>query len=136
MVEKEGIIMTLSKNIRYLRKAHNLTQEDIARKLNYKSFTTIQKWEEGTSEPPIDVIRGLGKIFGVSMDSLLNYDYENAEYHPSDLFDPEVTEIAERLHKTPGMRTLFSLAKNATAEDLKLVEDMLRRMKKDSGYED
>lgn len=127
--------MTLAKNIRYLRKAHNLSQDDIARKLDYKSFTTIQKWEEGTSEPPLETLRELSRIFGVSMDSLLNYDYENAEYHASDLFDPEITEMAEKLHKTPGMRTLFSLAKNATAEDLKLVEDMLRRMKKDD-YED
>ena len=127
--------MTLAKNIRYLRKAHNLSQDDIARKLDYKSFTTIQKWEEGTSEPPLETLRELSRIFGVSMDSLLNYDYENAEYHASDLFDPEITEMAEKLHKTPGMRTLFSLAKNATAEDLKLVEDMLRRMEKDD-YED
>lgn len=128
--------MTLAKNIRYLRKANNLSQEDIARKLEYKSFTTIQKWEEGTSEPPLETLRELSRIFGVSLDSLLNYDYENAEYLPSDEFDPEVAEIAERLHKTPGMRTLFSLAKDANAEDLKLVEEMLRRMKKDSGYED
>lgn len=127
--------MTLAKNIRYLRKAHNLSQDDIARKLDYKSFTTIQKWEEGASEPPLETLRELSRIFGVSMDSLLNYDYENAEYHANDLFDPEITEMAEKLHKTPGMRTLFSLAKNATAEDLKLVEDMLRRMKKDD-YED
>ena len=127
--------MTLAKNIRYLRKAHNLSQEDVAKKLNYKSFTTIQKWEEGTSEPPLETLRELSRIFGVSMDSLLNYDYESAEYHASGLFDPEITEMAEKLHKTPGMRTLFSLAKNASAEDLKLVEDMLRRMKKDN-YDD
>jgi len=125
--------MTLAKNIRYLRKANNLSQEDIARKLNYKSFTTIQKWEEGTSEPSLDVIRELSKMFGVSMEGLINYDYEYLANHPSDLSDPEVVEIAERLHKTPGMRTLFSLAKGVTPEDLKLVEDMLRRMKKDSG---
>jgi len=127
--------MTLAKNIRYLRKAHNLSQEDVAKKLNYKSFTTIQKWEEGTSEPPLETLRELSRIFGVSMDSLLNYDYESAEYHANGLFDPEITEMAEKLHKTPGMRTLFSLAKNASAEDLKLVEDMLRRMKKDN-YDD
>ena len=128
--------MTLAKNIRYLRKANNLSQEDIARKLNYKSFTTIQKWEDGTSEPPLETLRELSKLFGVSINSLVNYDYETGEYQPSDLYDPEVAEIAERLHKTPGMRTLFSLAKDAKAEDLRLVEEMLRRMKKDSGYDD
>jgi transcriptional regulator with XRE-family HTH domain len=128
--------MTLAKNIRYLRKANNLSQEDIARKLNYKSFTTIQKWEEGTSEPSLDILKELSKMFGVSLEGLVNFDYENLEHNRSDLSDPEVVEIAERLHKTPGMRTLFSLAKNVTPEDLKLVEDMLRRMKKDSGYED
>lgn len=30
------------KNIRYLRKLTNMTQEELADKLGYKSFTTIQ----------------------------------------------------------------------------------------------
>ena len=40
--------MTLAKNIRYLRKQKGFSQEDIAKKLGYKSYTTIQKWEMGT----------------------------------------------------------------------------------------
>lgn len=41
----------LPKNIRYLRRKNEWSQDYIAEKLGYKSYTTIQKWEMGTSEP-------------------------------------------------------------------------------------
>ena len=46
------IKMKLSKNIRYLCKKMGLSQDDLAKKFGYKSYTTIQKWESGVSEPP------------------------------------------------------------------------------------
>ena len=42
--------MALAKNIRYLRKKMGYSQDDVAEKLGYKLYTTIQKWEMGTSE--------------------------------------------------------------------------------------
>ena len=39
--------MAFSNNLRYLRKKYDMSQEDLANKLGYKSFTTIQKWESG-----------------------------------------------------------------------------------------
>ena len=66
--------MHLSKNIRYLRKAHNLSQDDLAEKMGYKSYTTIQKWESGVSEPPIGKLRKLADIFHISMNELTNVD--------------------------------------------------------------
>ena len=37
--------MCLGENIRFLRTKKGYSQDDIASKLGYKSFTTIQKWE-------------------------------------------------------------------------------------------
>ena len=42
--------MKLSDNIRYFRKLRNLSQDEIAKRLGYKSFTTIQKWETGMAD--------------------------------------------------------------------------------------
>lgn len=68
--------MTLSKNIRYLRKKKDWSQDYMAEQLGYKSYTTIQKWEMGTSEPPIKKLKELAKLFNVDMDDLANKDLE------------------------------------------------------------
>ena len=44
-------IMNFKANIRYLRKINGISQQQIAQYLGYKSFTTIQKWEDGSSIP-------------------------------------------------------------------------------------
>lgn len=66
----------LQKNIRYLRKKNEWSQEYIAKKLGYKSYTTIQKWEMGTSEPPLKKTRELADLFNVDIDDLANKDLE------------------------------------------------------------
>lgn len=67
---------TLSKNIRYLRKKREWSQDYIAEKLGYKSYTTIQKWEMGTSEPPLKKTRELADLFNIDIDDLTNKDLE------------------------------------------------------------
>lgn len=66
----------LQKNIRYLRKKNEWSQEYIAKRLGYKSYTTIQKWEMGTSEPPLKKTRELADLFNVDIDDLANKDLE------------------------------------------------------------
>ncbi len=66
----------LQKNIRYLRKKNEWSQDYIADKLGYKSYTTIQKWEMGTSEPPLKKTRELADLFHVDIDDLTNKDLE------------------------------------------------------------
>lgn len=68
--------MYLSKNIRFLRKQHDWSQEYIAEKLGYKSYTTIQKWEMGTSEPPLKKLKELSTLFNVDINDLANKDLE------------------------------------------------------------
>lgn len=69
--------MYLGKNIRYLRNKNGYSQDLLAEKLGYKSFTTIQKWESGASEPPIKKLQELSKIFNVDMDDLNNIDLQS-----------------------------------------------------------
>lgn len=70
--------MTLSKNIRYLRNKNNWGQDFLAEKLGYKSYTTIQKWESGVSDPPLKTLDKLAKLFGVDIDDLNNKDLTTA----------------------------------------------------------
>lgn len=68
--------MKLAKNIRYLRKKMGLSQDDLAKKFGYKSYTTIQKWESGVSEPPFKQLTALSELFKVDMNTLVNCDLE------------------------------------------------------------
>lgn len=68
--------MSLAKNIRYLRRKQGWSQDILAEKLGYKSYTTIQKWESGVSEPPLKSLHALGKVFHVDIDELANTDLE------------------------------------------------------------
>lgn len=91
--------MAFSNNLRYLRKKFNLSQEDLANKLGYKSFTTIQKWESGVSEPSVSVVKQIAELFGVSMDAITNenlYDEINtiaAHHDDIDWTEDELEEI-------------------------------------------
>ena len=62
--------MSISQNIRMLRKEFDMSQEDLAKRLGYQSFTTIQKWESGVSEPPLKIAKALSEIFHVDLDVL------------------------------------------------------------------
>ena len=47
--------MTIAEKLKYLRKEHNMTQEDMAEKLNV-SRQTISKWETNITIPDADNI--------------------------------------------------------------------------------
>lgn len=68
--------MYLAKNLKYLRLKNGLSQDYIADKLGYKSYTTIQKWEMGTSEPSISILKQLSKLYNIDMDSMYTKDLE------------------------------------------------------------
>lgn len=128
--------MAFSSNLRYLRKKYNLSQDELAEKLGYKSFTTIQKWESGVSEPSISVVKQLSAMFNITMDELMNIDLENGEKPSGYYLDPETAAIAQEVYERPEMRMLFDASRKISPEDMDLVISMIDRLKKDESHED
>lgn len=62
--------MDLSEKLLNLRKANDLTQEQLAEKTGV-SRQSVSKWESGQSVPELDKIVALCEIFNVSTDYLL-----------------------------------------------------------------
>ena len=60
----------LSDNIRDYRKKSNMSQDELAEKLGV-SRQSISLWETGQTQPTIDNIIALAKIFNISSDMLL-----------------------------------------------------------------
>lgn len=72
-----------AKNVRYLRKKKNLSQDELAEMLGYKSYTTIQKWEQATNEPTFAKAKTLSEILGYSMQEMAKIDLEQRDNSPS-----------------------------------------------------
>ncbi len=60
----------LAQNITRYRKALNLTQAELAVKLNY-SDKAVSKWERGESVPDLVVLKQLADFYGTTIDNLL-----------------------------------------------------------------
>ncbi len=66
--------MRLAEKIRIIRKARGMSQEQLGYALSESGISrqSISKWENGDTEPTLDNIRTLAKIFNVSFDALLD----------------------------------------------------------------
>jgi len=91
MVDFKPII---AKNIINLRKSMNLTQAELAKKLNY-SDKAISKWERAESIPDVTVLKEIVDMFGVTMDYLLEEEHK------------KFTENCQTITKQKGLNHLI-----------------------------
>lgn len=83
--------MTLGEKISALRNQHEMSQGDLAEKMNV-SRQSISKWETDTSVPELDKLIQLSKVFHITLDELVKGDFPPAH---------EESENTEAEHKTP-----------------------------------
>ena len=74
--------MTFGERIKALRKERGMTQEELAERLSV-TRQTVSKWEQGTTQPDLDRVLELGRLFGVSTDYLLDGGGPPRENRPS-----------------------------------------------------
>ena len=60
-------------NLKEARKQYGLTQKQVAYSLDVVE-SCYANWEQGRTEPNIDMLRKLSKMFSVSIDDLINGD--------------------------------------------------------------
>ena len=73
----------ISDNIRNYRKANNLSQDELAEKLGV-SRQSISLWENGQTQPTLDNIIALAKIFHVTSDALLSSESSETVSEPAE----------------------------------------------------
>jgi transcriptional regulator with XRE-family HTH domain len=66
----EEIKMNFSQNLIELRKSRNLTQLQLAEKLNY-SDKAISKWEVGAVMPDVETLSYIAEFFGITVNDLI-----------------------------------------------------------------
>ena len=70
--------MNFSDNLKRLRKENNLSQEELAEKLNV-SRQSVSKWESNSAYPEMDKIIQISNMFNVGIDELLNKDIREVQ---------------------------------------------------------
>lgn len=126
--------MCLAKNIRYLRKRYDYSQDYIAEKLGYKSYTTIQKWEMGISEPSIAKLKELANLFNVDINDMTTKDIEKMSSNKESNYylNEEAREMAQFMHENPEYKVLFDASRKVKKEDIDFVKQMIDRVRGDA----
>lgn len=60
----------IGKNLTTLRLEYKMTQAELAEKLNYTD-KSVSKWENGDAMPPVDTLKSLADLYGVTLDYLV-----------------------------------------------------------------
>lgn len=142
--------MTLYENIKARRLALKLSQEDLARKLGYKSTSTIAKIEAGKIDIPQSKIKAFADALGTTPSALMGWDEDDvnsvggyAIVYPGGEFcttpgadhidwvlhngtehyyiDPETAMLAQELKDNPQYRALLDSSKKLKPEGIKEV---------------
>ncbi len=78
--------MDFYESLQVLRKEHNLSQEQLADKLNV-SRQAVSKWESGASYPEMDKLIAMSEIFGCTLDDLVHGNVKTSEINLGKKYD-------------------------------------------------
>lgn len=94
--------MELSEKIYNLRKANNLSQEQLAAKIDV-SRQTISKWESGRSIPHGDKLIRLCSIFNVTLNYISTSSKVDEPYIKSKILDMEKRDLLDKQERSDNI---------------------------------
>lgn len=121
--------MGINDKLKEARKNAGMTQEEVEHKsgINKK---TISNWENGVSRPDVDSIALLCELYKIDPNDLFEWDgpkNKEKNYY----LDPDAAAFAQEIFDDPELRILFDATRKVSKEDLQLVVDMVKRLKKE-----
>ena len=113
----------ISKYLQLLRKKHNYTQDELAKRLDI-SRQAVSKWETGTAIPDLEVLLKISKLYGITINDILEpniptkkiTDFEQLSEVPEN----ELREILEQY----DMTSLVTASMGASPEINNLLEKL------------
>ena len=101
--------MSISENLQILRKSKNMSQEELAEKLNV-SRQAVSKWESGSGYPETEKIISICEIFDCSMDELVKGRIANDLREEKSNYDSVMTSTARGVAIGVGITILGAAA--------------------------
>lgn len=93
--------MNIGRRFKRIRENHHLTQAEAAKQLGIKSYQ-LANYESNRSEPTISTLKGMSKLYGVSIDFLLGNVgiYENESFKEMESSEEEnFNELKKKIIK-------------------------------------
>lgn len=115
-----------AKNLRYYLNKNNMTQAELAKRLNVGT-TSVYNWCNGIKSPRMDKVDAMCDIFNCKRSNLIE-DKEHVEENEYYL-DPETAKKAQEIFENKQLSLLFDAARDAEPEDLETVHTMLMALK-------
>ncbi len=118
---------TIGDRIKKRRQELNVSQEELAKILGYKSRSSINKIEKDGRELPQGKILAIATALHTTPSYIMGWEEEpqNKEYY----LNPETAMLAQQIHDDPNLRILLDASKDLEPEDIKVVVDLVKRMK-------
>lgn len=114
----------LYENIKARRMELGLTQDELARKLGYADKSMIAKIESGKVDLAQSKILAFAKALGTTPSILMGWDDD-----PAEDTDALMAALERAFNERPEMRTLFSIAEKATADDVEKTIKILETLR-------
>lgn len=102
------------------------TQKEVADAIGVLP-STFNTWCTGSALPRMGKVQLLADYFNIKKSDLID---DNNVDTPVWYSDPETAAIAQQIFEDPELRLLFDAAKDAKPEDLQLVHNMLKALKR------
>lgn len=111
----------IGNRIKQFREREGLTQQELSEKLNI-ARSTLASYERGTREPSVTMLQQIADFFCVDMNALAGK--ENAKS-----VDDELEELLYTLSHRSDLHMLFSLAKDASPEDVRVAAELIKNLR-------
>jgi transcriptional regulator with XRE-family HTH domain len=127
--------------IRYLRKKHNLTQQELASKF-YLNKSSISRYERGNQLPEHDLLEKIADYFNVSVDYLLGRTNIRSKTDAADKIseslndDPELSQFWDALKEREDLKLLFKQTKDLAPNDVKKIIRIIKAIEDEEDRND
>jgi len=116
---------TVGDRIRERREELGMTQLELAKRLGYKTKSTITKIETNINSPTMPMVAKFAEALMVEPSYLMGWeDPETSSFYP----DPTVAALADRLKDDPDYRVLLDAVRNVRKEDINVIADLINRL--------
>jgi len=99
--------MTLGEKVKLKREELNLSQEELAEKMNYKSKTSIHKIEVGITDLPLSKVKELAAVLKTTPAYLMGWEEDKSQEKENNIFSKLTAEELAKLEKFKNMSTVM-----------------------------
>ena len=99
--------MTLGEKVKLKREELNLSQEELAEKMNYKSKTSIHKIEVGITDLPLSKVKELAAVLKTTPAYLMGWEEDKSQEKENNIISQLTDEELAKLEKFKNMSTVM-----------------------------